>query len=170
MFGLAYAKDIAEFYHKEGPDGIEGLGRLTNRELDIWEPIFLLANVVDASSGSDVLTRIMETLSKKSLEEKQLDNVSQNETYKILTVLKVMLDDITSLSTDGDIRVFDAERVLEYFKATEEFEWIEKTNVLTRRLKKVKVISEQRRIDGDKKRVYIMNVKDFTDLCERFKI
>jgi hypothetical protein len=32
------------------------------------------------------------------------------------------------------------------------------------------VTSEQRRIDGDKKRIYTMNVKDFSDLCERFKI
>jgi|GEM_PF-1681789 hypothetical protein len=170
VFGLTFAKDIAEFYHKEGPDGIEGLSHLTNRELDIWEPIFLLANVVDASSGTDTLTRTMEELSKKSLNEKQSDSVSQNETYKILTVLKAMLDEVTALSTDGDIRVFEAERVLEYFKATEEFEWIEKTNILTRRLKKVKVTSDQRRIDGEKKRIYIMNIKDFYDLCERFKI
>jgi hypothetical protein len=170
VFGLTFAKDIAEFYHKEGPDGIEGLSHLTNRELDIWEPIFLLANVVDASSGVDTLTRTMEELSKKSLNEKQSDSVSQNETYKILTVLKAMLDEVTALSADGDIRVFEAERVLEYFKATEEFEWIEKTNILTRRLKKVKVTSDQRRIDGDKKRIYIMNIKDFYDLCERFKI
>jgi hypothetical protein len=170
VFGLTFARDIAEFYHKEGPDGIEGLSHLTNRELDIWEPIFLLANVVDASSGADTLTRTMEELSKKSLNEKQSDSVSQNETYKILTVLKAMLDEVTALSADGDIRVFEAERVLEYFKATEEFEWIEKTNILTRRLKKVKVTSDQRRIDGEKKRIYIMNIKDFYDLCERFKI
>lgn len=170
VFGLTFARDIAEFYHKEGPDGIEGLSHLTNRELDIWEPIFLLANVVDASSGADTLTRTMEELSKKSLNEKQSDSVSQNETYKILTVLKSMLDEVAALSADGDIRIFEAERVLEYFKATEEFEWIEKTNILTRRLKKVKVTSDQRRIDGEKKRIYIMNIKDFYDLCERFKI
>lgn len=112
----------------------------------------------------------MGELSKRSLDEKQSDSVSQNETYKILTVLKSMLDEVTVLGADGDIRVFEAERVLEYFKATEEFEWIEKTNLLTRRLKKVKVTSDQRRIDGEKKRIYIMNIKDFYDLCERFKI
>lgn len=48
--------------------------------------------------------------------------------------------------------------------------WIEKTQALTRRLKRVKVTSEQRRIDGEKKRIYTMNVKEFSDLCERFKI
>ena len=60
--------------------------------------------------------------------------------------------------------------MLEYFKRTEDFDWIEKTNLLTRRLKRVKVTSEQRRFDSQKKRVYILNLKDFMDLCERFKI
>ncbi len=170
VFALTYGKDLAEFYHKEGPDGIEGLSHLNNRELDIWEPVFLLANVIDSLASGLNLTAKMETLSKKSLEEKQSDSVSQNETYKILTVLKTMLDEVTPLSEDGDVRVFDAQAVLDYFKKTEDFEWIEKTQALTRRLKRVKVTSEQRRIDGDKKRIYTMNVKEFNDLCERFKI
>ena len=170
VFALTYAKDMAELYYKEGPDGIEGLSHLNNRELDIWEPIFLLANVIDSLSGTMNLTDKMEALSKQSLEEKQSDSVSQNETYKILAVLKDMLNDINPLIDEGDTRVFDAKKVLEYFKATEDFEWIEKTNVLTRRLKKVKVKSDQQRIGGDRLRVYIMNVKEFVDLCERFKI
>ena len=170
VFALTYAKDLAEYYHKEGPDGIEGLSHLNNRELDIWEPVFLLANVIDSLASGLNLTAKMEALSKKSLEEKQSDSVSQNETYKILTVLKTMLDEVTPLSGDGDVRVFESQAVLEYFKKTEDFEWIEKTQALTRRLKRVKVTSEQRRIDGEKKRIYTMNVKEFSDLCERFKI
>ena len=129
-----------------------------------------MANIVDSQVGNTNLTVMMETLSKKSGEEKQSDSVSQNETYKILTVLKVMLDEVVPLNKDGDIRVFDAGVVLDYFKKTEDFDWIEKTNVLTRRLKKVKIKSDQQRIDGEKKRVYIINVKDLMDLCERFKI
>lgn len=170
VFALTYAKDLAEFYHKEGPDGIEGLSHLNNRELDIWEPVFLLANVVDSLASGLNLTAKMEALSKKSLEEKQSDSVSQNETYKILTVLKAMLDEVTPLSGEGDVRVFESQAVLDYFKKTEDFEWIEKTQALTRRLKRVKVTSEQRRIDGEKKRIYTMNVKELNDLCERFKI
>ena len=161
---------MAEYYHKEGPDGIEGLSHLNNRELDIWEPVFLLANVIDSLSGSMNLTGKMEALSKKSLEEKQSDSVSQNETYKLLNVVKVMIDEVSTLGEDGNIKVFDAQVVLDYFKANDDFDWIQKTNVLTRRLKKVKIISEQRRINGEKKRVYIMDVAEFQDLCERFKI
>lgn len=170
VFALTFAKDIIDYYHATGADAIEGLAHLNNRELDIWEPIFLLANIVDAQRGDSRLTDMMEALSKKSLEEKQSDSVSQNETYKILSVLKVMVDEVTAMSEDGVIRVYDAERVLEYFKANEDFEWIQKTNVLTRRLKKVKVTSDQRRVDGEKKRVYVLNTAEIADLCERFKI
>lgn len=169
-FSLTYAKEIAEYYHKASPETIAGMSHLNNRELDIWEPVFLLANLADTHSNSKNLTQVMEALSRQSLAEKQSDSVSQNETYKILTVLKVMLDELTPLNQEGDIRVFEADRVLEYFKTTEAFDWIEKTNPLTRRLKRVKVTSEQRRFDSEKKRVYILNLKDFTDLCERFKI
>jgi len=170
VFALTFSKDIIAYYHATGADAIEGLAHLNNRELDIWEPIFLLANIVDAQRGDSRLTDMMEALSKKSLEEKQSDSVSQNETYKILSVLKVMVDEVVAMAEDGVTRVYDAERVLEYFKANEDFEWIQKTNVLTRRLKKVKVTSDQRRVDGEKKRVYVLNTAEIADLCERFKI
>jgi len=170
VFALTYASKIAEYYHKDGPDGIVGMNHLNNRELDIWEPIFLLANLIDTKNGNNELTDTMEALSKKSLDEKQSDSVAQNETYKILTILKVMIEESQPLSEYGDTLTFEAERVLEYFKANEDFDWIQRTNVLTRRLKKIKVSSDQRRIIGEKKRVYIINMKEFTDLCERFKI
>lgn len=169
-FALAHAIDVAEYYHREGAEGIEGMEHLNNRELDIWEPVFLLANIVDAQRGNTELTDAMGTLSRESAKEKQSDSITQNETYKILNVLKTMFDEVLPLSEDGDARVFDAGQVFEHFKKTEDFEWIEKPNVLTRRLKKAKVVSEQRRIDGEKKRVYIVNVREVSDLCERFKI
>lgn len=169
MFALAYAKDIAEVYHAQG-DVIQGMSHLNNRELDIWEPVFLLANIIDSQAESTKLTDTMESLSKKSVEEKQSDSVSQNETYKLLNVVKVMIDELTAIQADGNIKVFDGEEVLNYFKANEDFDWIQKTNVLTRRLKKIKIKSDQKRIDGVKKRVYIMDVTEFQDLCERFKI
>ncbi|MDD5258515.1 MAG: bifunctional DNA primase/polymerase [bacterium] len=169
MFALTYARQIAEVYYAPG-DVIQGMSHLNNRELDIWEPVFLLANVIDSQGENTNLTDKMEVLSQKSVAEKQSDSVSQNETYKLLNVVKVMIDEIPAIQEDGNIKVFDAQAVLDYFKANEDFDWIQRTNVLTRRLKKVKIISEQKRIDGEKKRVYIMDVTVFQDLCERFKI
>jgi hypothetical protein len=81
-----------------------------------------------------------------------------------------MLDEVDTLQENGSIKVFDSKDVFEYFTANEEFEWMQRKNVLTRRLKKIKIKSEQKRIGGEKKRVYIMDVMEFKDLCERFKI
>ena len=169
MFALTYAKDIAEVYHATG-DVIQGMSHLNNRELDIWEPVFLLANVIDAQAESTKLTNTMEALSKKSVEEKQSDSVSQNETYKLLNVVKVMLDEVSTIQEDGNIKVFDSKEVFEYFQKSDDYEWMQKRNALTTRLKRIKIKSDQKRIDGEKKRVYIMDVVEFNDLCERFKI
>ncbi len=169
MFALIYAKDIAEVYHASG-DVIQGMSHLNNRELDIWEPVFLLANVIDSQAENTKLTDTMEALSKKSVEEKQSDSVSQNETYKLLNVVKVMLDEVSTIQQDGNIKVFDAKEVFEYFQKSDDYEWMQKRNALTSRLKRIKIKSEQKRMDGEKKRVYIIDITEFQDLCERFKI
>jgi hypothetical protein len=169
MFALTYAKDISEVYHAQG-EVIQGMSHLNNRELDIWEPVFLLANVIDAETNSTKITDTMEALSKKSVEEKQSDSVSQNETYKLLNVVKLMLDEVRTLQEDGSIKVFDSKEVFEYFQQSDDYEWMQKRNALTTRLKRIKIKSEQKRIDSEKKRVYIMDVTEFNDLCERFKI
>jgi hypothetical protein len=169
MFALTYAKDIAEIYHATD-EVIEGMSHLNNRELDIWEPVFLLANVIDAQTDSTKLTDTMEALSKKSVEEKQSDSVSQNETYKLLNVIKLMLDELNPLLEDDNMKVFDSKDVFEYFQGSDDYEWMQKRNALTTRLKRIKIKSEQKRIDGEKKRVYIMDITEFNDLCDRFKI
>ena len=171
IFALSFAKDIAELYQKDGEQGIEGLAHLSNRELDIWEPMMLLANIVDASSnGQSNITEQMEALSKKSFEEKQNESVTQNETYKLLTVAKAMLDDLPALSEENGVFVYKAGEVLEYFKKCDEFEWIEKSNTLTKRLKRIGVKSEQKRIDNEKQRIYSISKSKIYDLCERFSI
>ena len=169
MFSLTYAPNIAEIYHEQG-DVIDGMSHLNNRELDIWEPIFLLANVIDSQSGSTILTDTMEELSKKSVKEKHSDSVLENETYKLLNVGKFMLDEVSAIQEEGDIKIFDAQVVFDYFKGTEDFDWIEKRNVLTRRLKRIRIKSDQKRFSGKKKRVYIVNIAEFQDLYERYKV
>lgn len=169
IFALTNGKDIAEIYHSQG-HLIQGMDHLNNRELDIWEPIFLLANVIDGQTVNSRLTDMMEELSKKSVEEKQSDSVSQNETYKLLSVLVSMIEDLGTLGEEGNIKIFDAGQVFDYFQKTDDYEWMNSRNALTSRLKRIKVKSEQKRIGGQKKRVYVMNIAEFEDLCERFKI
>lgn len=168
-FALLYGDQIALLYHGEGGT-IEGTGHLFGRELDIWEPIILLANVIDGLSENAGVTESMKALSAESLKEKQADSVAQNNTYQLYTVMKAMLEELAPMETDGTTLVFDSETVLEYFKKTDEFEWLEKKNSLTLRLKRIGVQSEQKRDGAGKVRVYIVDRKKFEDLCERFKI
>jgi hypothetical protein len=169
IFSLKYAQEIADIYSTKS-ELIQGMSHLDNRELDIWEPIFLLANILDGQNGNSRLTDLMEKLSRKSSEEKIAESIAQNETHKVLHVLKGMFEEVHPISEEGDIKVYDAQQVLKYFKGTEEFEWIEKIHLLTRRLKKVGIKSEQRRIEGEKQRVYIINIQKIRDLCDRYGI
>ena len=170
-FALTYAEDIAELYRRDGEDKVEGLDHLSNRELDIWEPMMLLANIVDATSKDQAnVTELMESLSNKSVEYRQNENRTQNETFKILGTLKTMLEELTPLSQDNGLYVYKAQEVFLYFQSADGFEWIEKPNALTSRLKRVEVRSEQRRLDKEKIRVYLINMNKFNDYCERFLI
>jgi len=170
IFALMYAGQIARIYYENAEELLRGISHLSNRELDIWEPVILLAYVVEQAGGEEDLVLKIEALSKELGRQKQEDSVSQNKTYQVLTVAKAMLDDLIPLNEEGNIAVFDSAKVFEYFKKSEEFGWIEKSNVLTYRLRTINVRSEQRRFAGEKKRVYLFDKAWIKDLCERFHI
>jgi len=176
VFGLTCGRDIAYCYHND--DNIRGIAHLGNRELDIWEPIFVLANIVDDVSRNSEnemelnVTASMERLSKASFEEKQADSITQNDTYKVLSVIKRMFDDESiHYEQENDNRIYRTEDVLVFFKGQEEFEYLEKPNSLTIKLKKADVRSEQRRVSrAGKARFYIIDHTKTLDLFERYKI
>ena len=170
IFALMYAGQIAQIYYENTTEILEGISHLSNRELDIWEPMILLANVVEQAGGEEDLVFKIEALSKELGKQKQEDSVSQNNTYQVLTVAKAMIDEVMPLSEEGNIAVFDSGKVFEFFKKSEEFGWIEKSNILTYRLRTINVRSEQRRFAGEKKRVYLFDKAWIKDLCERFHI
>jgi hypothetical protein len=76
--------------------------------------------------------------SKKSSNERLEDNKDLNETCKVLYVLKDMFVDLEPEKTEGTIKYFDKGKVFEYFRKTDDFNWMEERNKrsLTRRLKK----------------------------------
>lgn len=170
IFALMYAGQIAGIYYENTAEILGGISHLSNRELDIWEPMILLANVVEQAGGEEELVLKIEALSKELGKQKQEDSVSQNKTYQVLTVAKAMIDEVMPLNEEGNIAVFDSAKVFEYFKKSEEFGWIEKNNILTYRLRTINVRSEQRRFAGEKKRVYLFDRVWIKDLCERFHI
>ena len=89
----------------------------------------------------------------------------------MLNVHVPMLGELEPVEKRGEIWLFERKQVLDYFKQTEAFEWLEKQNALTRRLKKVCVRSEQERVEGGKRtRFYFVNLRDVKDFAERFGV
>lgn len=171
VLALECANDLAGQYH-DRESCSPGWEHLTNRELDIWEPIIILADMIDVGLGSTEITDAMKSMSLESMEQKQETNVSENETYKILTVVKGMLEELQPLKEEGDTVVFDSDDVWNHFLATEEFAWLKdrSKSSLTRRLKKIQVKSERNRVEGKPVRMYVFNRATTDDLCERFNV
>lgn len=169
-FALDYADAVYSAYCNSAIEKSDGVGHLNNRELDIWEPIFVLAGIVDGATGDTGLVEQMKKVSAESQSERLSDNKVQNETYKLLTVAKDMLKDIEPFEESDEMCIFEASRVFTYFKAMEEYSWLEKPNALTRRLKKIFVRSEQKSLGDAKIRVYKFDKRKIRDLCERYKI
>lgn len=168
MFALVYAFGIFESYNAEDEEAIAGIEDLNNRELDIWEPIFLLANIIDYERGTKELTLKMKTLSKEVGKDKKEDSRSDDEMCKILSLIKPMFEDVLPFSKDNGIYFYEVDKVLEYFKKDEEFAWLENSSSLTRRLKRIKVRSEQKWTGTtERKRFYKFIKADIDDLCER---
>lgn len=168
-FALEWASDLSTVYNGE-KGGIQGTSHLNNRELDIWEPIFLLANLVDEGNGDHSLTNCMIEMSETSCRERHEDNVSNNDTFKVLTVLSTMMTELTPLEKGDKYVIFSAENVLEHFKKTDEYSWIEHKHSLTRHLKKVKVRSERIRRENGRISIYKIDREQFDDFCERFGV
>ena len=130
----------------------------------------MIANQVDDEDPTLKVTATMSAWSEMAFEEKHADSVTGNETYKVLTVLKAMFDDEETrpIEVRGSIRIFMVLEVLYYFRKQESFEWLEKSNTLTKKLKKVGVVSKQETVDGKKVPTYQIDLAKFQDLWERY--
>lgn len=160
---------MSDLYQDDAGKGITGLDHLNNRELDIWEPIILLANMIDSEDPALKLTEKMAVFSELSLEQKHADSLEENETYKLLTVFQAMLEDgIKPFQVNGDVQKYKADEVFRYFQGTEHFSLILKRNALTTRLKKIDVISDQVTVAGEKVPVYRVSLTQFKNFWERY--
>ena len=167
VFALAQAHKIADVYQQLTSSTEEGTG-LPDRELDIWEPMFLLSDLVDGDGIKGVIRYSMEELSQDSTKEKHDDSLFHNETCKLLTVTKGMVEELTPLEDSNGMLVYKADEAFSYFKQSEEFSWLERKNALTVRLKRIKVKTERVRFDGKRIPVYKLSSADLEDLYGRY--
>jgi len=167
VFALAQAHKIADVY-QQLTSSTEKVTGLPDRELDIWEPMFLLSDLVDGDGIKGVIRYSMEELSQDSTKEKHDDSLFHNETCRLLTVTKGMIEELTPLEDSNGMLVYRADEAFSHFKQSEEFSWLERRNALTVRLKRIKVKAERVRFDGKRIPVYKLSSADLEDLYERY--
>ncbi len=171
IVALNYCNKIADVYQADKVFDMEGVEHVTNREKDIWEPIFIIAQIIDGEMRNHDLINSMKTLSHKAVLDKQDDNLTENDTQKLLKTFKAMTETLEPIGQNDDLWYFEADAVLKYFNETNEFGHFERSNGLTSKLKKINVKSTQIRVndsDVERPRVYEVSVAALNDLCERF--
>jgi hypothetical protein len=174
IFGLQYAEDVSDLYNNHF-EQLEGIEHLENREMDIWEPIFTIANVIDIENGNSDLTDSLSQLSKESSSERLEDNKDLNETVKLLSVLDEMVNNDTPIpfKTDKSIKYYETGDVFSYFKETEEYGWLVEYTKTTL----TKLIKNHAKINSKiewspklrkKVRAYPVDTDHLKDLVERY--
>ena len=174
IFGLQYGGDISDIYNNYY-DQLEGLEHLENRELDIWEPILTLANMIDIENDNSDVTDSLSEFSKENSIERLEDNRDLNETVKLLSVLNEMINDnsLTPLKTEDKIKYYDTDEALRYFQNTDHYSWLEDKgkNYLSRILKN-KTQTTNKGIwspqSGKTVRAYAIDTENIQDLTERY--
>jgi hypothetical protein len=169
LFGLCSGPEIAAVY-QEDRNTISGLDHLSGREYDIWAPLILLANAIDASreDGMATVTEALVRHSRRVFEERANDNERENDTVKLLQVLIQMLAEERPVNESNGVREYLTQRTWEYFKAQEEFEWMHTKTMLTRQLRRVEVRTKGIRYDGKTHKVYLINELAVRDLFCRY--
>lgn len=166
-FGLSYGPDVANIY-QNSLDEIVGLEHLSNREYDIWAPIVLLANCVDVTGGNEKVTELAIRFSTRKIAEHKTDDSNDNSTSKLLAALNILVREVNPLKEDGNILTFDTETAFKFFKAQDEFSWLEGKTWLTRHLRSVDVRTGNQKIAGKTSRVYIIDKLKLDDFTQRY--
>lgn len=169
IWALNNASIIAQLYQ----DGIvekECIQHLSNRELDIWEPLFIMAYLVDDLKTLGLIDSLT-TLSKESVSIRNYDNIIENSTCKLLSAIKALIEDEEPAKIKDATLIYKADNVLSYLNGKRLLDtYISSKNQLTTKLKTIDIISDQQRIGDYKGMVYLISKDKLKDLCERYQV
>jgi hypothetical protein len=166
---LAIASQVAHTYHS-GKIEHDYLAHLSNRELDLWEPLASILHVIDGD-GFWSLLRPLLSLSVESLEDKATDNPVDPETSQILYGLKALLESDVECKNgekQGE-RLYKAAHVLSFLTQNAELGLFElEQKELTRRLRKFHINAKQRRDGKERSVTYAISTGHVESLIESF--
>ena len=168
IFGLTYAATLRELYRVKRI-GEAATGHLGHRELDIWRPIFALAHLTDSELGTSENLEAMLAMSRDSAAVKRQEDLAGDEVLQLLTLWKEMIEEglVQPCLEEGGRRFFRSREVFTYFVGTETFAWLREVKSLTRRLRRIQILSEQKYFGTRRERVYRFDPDAFRDTYGR---
>lgn len=173
IFSLSYASRIAESYHS-GIVERKILGHLSNRELDLWEPLVSILYTLDHDDVVGLMQPIV-SLSQQSFEEKSTDDMVDSDTSKIIVGLKALLEsdlEFKQVTENGLVlRVYKAPQVVAFLQRNFGFDAFQlDQRELSTRLKGLHIIVKQRREGQERHMTYAFSSEQVDELINRFNV
>ena len=166
IFGLQYGPTIKEIYDN---NEIILPEELSDRECDIWEVLFAISKIIDCDRILSLEDLIKKYAIQSSLDRSR-ENIDQNNSYKLISVLIDVIPTLKPIKEDGDKKYYDSDDVLKNIKNTDEFCWVKSKNYLTKSLNKLNIDCSRITIGGKKIRVYEIANNKLVDLVNRYNL
>jgi hypothetical protein len=91
----------------------------------------------------------------------------EDETVKLILMVRTVIADPADYC-QGDWLLYSTDSVFDRFKRDDDFSWMEKKTMLTRRLKKLGIRVKPKKSAGSTKKFYAVNIKLFEDFANRY--
>jgi hypothetical protein len=166
-FGLKYAYRIRGIY-EEIPFNYN-YDSFTNRELDIWLPIFTLAYFVENYTTGSHTSNLLNDISfyaEKSVHNKR--NYDDNNTVKLLTILNEFIEKENPDVNINNLYYYNTDRLFDFFKLQDDFKWIDSKSFLTRQLKTLEIYTEVKNINNHSYRAYKIDIELLKEYSKRY--
>lgn len=173
IFGLMYAEQIASYYN-DNPELHNYLKTLSNRNYDLWAPLFIIAEIIDQEFGSteNALSISINNYLKREEYYHKISGV-ESDTIKLLESLKDVLPELryVKVSEDEQTLMYLSSDLYNAFKGLSEYKK-ELTSVakLTRLLGKVEIQNDVVNVEGDSKRCYFVNLASLKEFAKRYGV
>jgi hypothetical protein len=147
---LKEARDLLRSFTREYREFVsdryalfEGVGGVCGRDEEIWAPIFVIAEVLDAELDEPCMKPAMVTLAKKIILERKRMGLIGNTEAQILEATQACMDEVPPLKIDG-LSFYVGEDLSRFIKDRWDLTGV-KTETVSRVLKRNGVIVEMRR-------------------------
>ena len=136
---------------------------LSDREIDIWEPLVAIAKFIDRDDKILYPQLIKYAVNSSTLRRER--DQGENET---LNTIQTFAEFLHANNPDKDQGSYRTERVYTWFRGQDEWVWLTSKSQLTRRLKRIGIRTRTVRFEEKTERCYVVIEDDFNDLAMRY--